>query len=140
MDRDSPWSTSTPSHLPSDQPAAAALSGPRHAAVASSSNPSTAATTQTPHRDLPPSSASAAPPALPATFNPAAAGSSAKYDAYGTPSIASRTANLSLSTPAGSGTHTPRDNTMAYTHNGDLDGDMTMEDADPYNKQKSTLR
>jgi dual specificity protein kinase YAK1 len=134
MDRDSPWSTSTPSHLSSDQPAAA-LSA--HAAVANSSNPSTAATNQTPHRDLPPSSASAAPPpALPATFNPAAGGSSAKYDAYGTPSIASRTANLSLSTPAGSGTHTPRDNTMAYTHNGDLDGDMPMEDADPYNKQK----
>ena len=123
MDRDSPWSTSTPSHLPSDQPAAAALS---HAAVASSSIPSTAASNQTPHRDNPPSSASAAPPALPATFNPAAGGSSAKYDAYGTPSIASRTANLSLSTPAGSGTHTPRDNTMAYTHNGDLDGDMPM--------------
>ncbi|KAL1589342.1 hypothetical protein WHR41_02112 [Cladosporium halotolerans] len=114
MDRDPPWSTSTPSH-PSDQP-------------------SSLSSRQTPHRDQP-SSASAAPPA---PSHPAADGASvsAKYDAYAPPSIASRTANLSLSTPAGSGTHTPRDTTMAYAHNGDLDGDMPMEDADPYNKQK----
>jgi dual specificity protein kinase YAK1 len=129
MDRDSIWSTSTPSHHhPPDQPAALSASS-RHAVASNTA----ASSSQTPHRDLPPSASAAVPPA---TFNPAAGGSSAKYDAYGTPSIASRTANLTLSTPAGSGTHTPRDNTMAYSHNGDMDGDMPMEDADPYNKQK----
>lgn len=119
MDRDSPWSTSTPSHN-LDQGAP-----PRHA-VASQS--------QTPHHDLSSTSTSAVPATT--TFNPPLGGSSAKFDAYGPNSIASRTANLTLSTPAGSGTHTPRDHAMAYNHNGDLDGDMPMEDADPYNTQK----
>lgn len=131
MDRDSLWSTSTPSHPPPDQQ--------QHL----NHLPTHAVARQTPLRDQPSSSsaavsASAAPPS--ANSIPPAGALSAKYDAaYGTPSIASRTANLSLSTPAGSGTHTPRDNNinnsaMAYNH--DMDGDMPMEDADPYNKQK----
>ena len=137
MDRDSIWSTSTPSHHPPpDQPRQhqhlAAL--PRHAVASNTSaNTSTSTTpaSASAHRDPP--STSAAPPTA---YNPASGASPVKYDAYGTPSIASRTANLSLSTPAGTGTHTPRDTSMAYKHNGDLDGDMPMEDADPYNKQK----
>ncbi|KAM0714381.1 hypothetical protein Q7P37_010168 [Cladosporium fusiforme] len=129
MDRDSIWSTSTPSHPPDLQ---------QHQRL-----PPHAVARQTPLRDQP-SDADPAPPsaaaatAAAASFNPPPSALSAKYDAaYGTPSgIASRTANLSLSTPAGSGTHTPRDSTTAMAYNHDMDGDMPMEDADPYNKQK----
>lgn len=63
-----------------------------------------------------------------------AGGSSANYDPYNVaPSIASRTASLHISSPGG--TETRRRN-MDYNHNGDMDVDMPMEDADPYNQQK----
>jgi dual specificity protein kinase YAK1 len=133
MDRDPIWSTSTPSHHHSatDQPRQHLAALPRHA-VASSASANTS-TSSTPASQSQHPLSSAAPPTA---FNPASGASPLKYDAYGTPSIASRTANLSLSTPAGTDTHTPREPNMAYNHNGDLDGDMPMEDADPYNKQK----
>jgi dual specificity protein kinase YAK1 len=102
---------------PDQQPRQHVAALPRHAVA----NTSTSTT---------PASQGAHAAAPPTAFNPASGASPVKYDAYDTPSIASRTANLSLSTPAGTGTH------MAYNHNGDLDGDMPMEDADPYNKQK----
>lgn len=49
------------------------------------------------------------------------------------PSIDTRTASLSLASPPN---RAPPTRNMEYT--GDVDGDMLMEDADPYNKQKYT--
>jgi dual specificity protein kinase YAK1 len=114
---------------PDQQPRQHVAALPRHAVASTNTSTSTTPASQGAH-------AAAPPTAPPTAFNPASGASPVKYDAYGTPSIASRTANLSLSTPAGTGTHTPRETNMAYNHNGDLDGDMPMEDADPYNKQK----
>ena len=68
-----------------------------------------------------------------------AGGLSARHDPYtttstaATPSIATRTASLSISSPGG--TETRRGN-MEYNHNGGMDVDLPMEDADPYNQQK----
>lgn len=53
------------------------------------------------------------------------------YEAYNSPSIASRAAALAISSPPASET---RARDMDY--NGDVDGDMPMEDADPFNRQK----
>ena len=55
-----------------------------------------------------------------------------KYEDYKSPSIATRAATLAISSPPAAGE--PRARNMDY--NGDLDGDMPMEDADPYNRQK----
>ncbi|EMC92721.1 hypothetical protein BAUCODRAFT_151133 [Baudoinia panamericana UAMH 10762] len=62
-----------------------------------------------------------------ATTSPLAA----QYGAYNSPSIATRAASLAISSP-------PADQTIAreMEYNGDMDGDMRMEDADPYNTQK----
>jgi dual specificity protein kinase YAK1 len=57
---------------------------------------------------------------------------SAQYEAYSSPSITTRAASLAISSPPAS---EARARNMDY-HNGDADGDMPMEDADPYNKQK----
>lgn len=51
----------------------------------------------------------------------------------GTPSIATKAASLAISSPASEA----RTRNMNYNdYNGDLDGDQTMEDADPYNQAK----
>ena len=59
------------------------------------------------------------------------ASSAAAPNAYTTPPIAS----LAISSPP---TTNPRGRAMDY--NGDVDGDLMMEDADPYNKQKYSSR
>ncbi|KAK3712939.1 dual specificity protein kinase yak1 [Vermiconidia calcicola] len=60
---------------------------------------------------------------------------SSNYDAFSTPSLSNRAANLAISSPSAG---EPRARNMDY--NGDLDGDLHMEDADPYNKQKYAPR
>lgn len=57
-----------------------------------------------------------------------------QYEAYNSPSIASRAASMTISSPPGE----TRPRIMDY--NGDIDGDMPMEDADPYNRQKYSSR
>ena len=54
-----------------------------------------------------------------------------QYEAYASSAITTGAASLAISSPPVS---EARARTMDY--NGDLDGDMPMEDADPYNKQK----
>jgi dual specificity protein kinase YAK1 len=78
-------------------------------------NPHQLADTLTPHQ-------------TPSQRDPAA---TANY-AYATPSLSSRAASLAISSPP-AGEARAR-TTMDY--NGDLDGDMPMEDADPFNRQK----
>ena len=56
---------------------------------------------------------------------------SSNYEGYGTPSITSKAASLAISSPVAAEL---KSRNMDY--NGDFDGDMIMEDADPYNKQK----
>lgn len=53
--------------------------------------------------------------------------------AYSTPALSNQTASLAISSPP-SASDTRTRNPMDYS--GDMDGDMHMEDADPFNKQK----
>ncbi|KAI6887315.1 hypothetical protein KC318_g15318, partial [Hortaea werneckii] len=64
-----------------------------------------------------------------------ASNSAQPYEAYNTPSIVTRAASLAISSPEESRAARQQQRGMDY-HNGDTDGDMPMEDADPYNKQK----
>ena len=57
----------------------------------------------------------------------------ARQDAFGSPSIASRTASMTLS-PLGAS------QAQSSACTGDTDGDFPMEDADPFNKQKYAAR
>ncbi|KAK3679320.1 dual specificity protein kinase yak1 [Recurvomyces mirabilis] len=54
-----------------------------------------------------------------------------QYEAYSTPGIATRAASLAISSPPAGDARTRN-----MESNGDADGDMRMEDADPYNQQK----
>ncbi|KAI6825984.1 kinase-like protein [Hortaea werneckii] len=68
-----------------------------------------------------------------------ASNSAQQYEAYNTPSIVTRAASLAISSPEESRAARQQQRGMYY-HNGDTDGDMPMEDADPYNKQKYAAR
>ncbi|KAK5169851.1 dual specificity protein kinase yak1 [Saxophila tyrrhenica] len=59
------------------------------------------------------------------------AGASNSHSTYSTPALSNQTASLAISSPPSAGS---RARNMDY--NGDLDGDMPMEDADPFNRQK----
>jgi len=60
-------------------------------------------------------------------------GAASQYEAYNnSPSVATRAASLAIASPPAGESRLAR--SMEY--NGDVDGDMPMEDADPYNKQK----
>lgn len=50
---------------------------------------------------------------------------------YNTPTITTKAASLAISSPAENGT-----SVRSMEYNEDVDGDMPMEDADPYNRQK----
>ena len=64
----------------------------------------------------------------PATRDPSALSTpAAAHDAYSTPPISA----LAISSPP-----TAEPTVRSMTYNGDVDGDLMMEDADPYNKQK----
>jgi len=56
-----------------------------------------------------------------------------KQDHYQSPAIASHAATTSLSTPSGA-------QGRGMDHNGDGDGDIPMEDADPFSKPKHSAR
>ena len=57
----------------------------------------------------------------------------AKQETFTSPTMPSRTASMALASPAG-----PQGRVSEY--NGDGDGDVPMEDADPYNKPKYASR
>ncbi|KAF2145020.1 uncharacterized protein K452DRAFT_295577 [Aplosporella prunicola CBS 121167] len=58
----------------------------------------------------------------------------AKQDPYQTPSISSRAASMAITSPPGQPTRS-----QSY-HTGDGDGDVPMEDADPYKPKYATVR
>ena len=62
--------------------------------------------------------------------NPSARSASTQQ-AYDSPSIASRAASLAISSPSAG-----ESGARNMDYNGDYDGDMPMEDADPFNRQK----
>ncbi|KAK5696909.1 dual specificity protein kinase yak1 [Elasticomyces elasticus] len=57
----------------------------------------------------------------------------AQYSTYAPPSIATRAATLTLSSPP---SKEAKKRNMNYNGAADVDGDMPMDDADPYNQQK----
>ncbi|KAI7151654.1 hypothetical protein KC352_g28306, partial [Hortaea werneckii] len=117
---------------------------PQHAYAANSDHAADPAKTSAPTYTTP-GAAAAARYAPSSNLNPPqrdslpASNTAQQYEAYNTtPSIVTRAASLAISSPEES--RPARQQRGMDYHNGDTDGDMPMEDADPYNKQKYAAR
>ncbi|KAI7643253.1 hypothetical protein KC319_g12723, partial [Hortaea werneckii] len=115
---------------------------PQHAYAANSDYAADPAKTSAPTYTTPGAAARYAPSSNlnPPQRDSLPTGNSAQqYEAYNTtPSIVTRAASLAISSPEDS--RPARQQRGMDYHNGDTDGDMPMEDADPYNKQKYAAR